>query len=161
MADLELIVGVNSNATYQEILEYFADRPFSEGWLDLPEGTQKKLSMMACRILDDRDWIGVSETEEQVLAFPRKGTYYEPKLGRDVELSGVPGRIKLAQNELAEHLRKNPDLFEESGGVRSFRLDTLELHDIKAAPLIPSIVRRLIAPLINSANSLNVWWRAN
>lgn len=157
-----LVKGVNSNASVSEADEYFATRVDNEAWFAV--GNQKKASALvtATGILDGLSWIGVAMSATQTVAFPRKGQYFDPRLGMMVTLDGLstPQRVITATCELALHLLNNEGVTNETGGVDSLKLGTIELREIDSVPRVPAAVTLLVQPLLVN-NGAATWWRRN
>ncbi len=159
---MALVKGTNSNVTVAEADSYFGDRIDVAAW-DSASATQKAQSLVtATLLLDSLNWTGVAVSDSQSLAFPRTGSYFDPKLGVTVELSNniVTNRISTATFELAYHLLNNDGLLDETGDVKNLTLGKIDLTNIRRPSQLPSIVRNLIRPLLVNTGS-NAWWRAN
>jgi hypothetical protein len=153
--------GVNAYATVDEADLYFADRLDVAAWTDAPS-TQKEQSLVtASMLLDNRTWSGYAVSETQLMAFPRCGRYFDPRLGREVSFGDTPPyRLVQATYELAYHLLNNDGLLDNTGSVKSLQLGTITLTDIGAAPKIPKYVLDFIRPMLIN-NGAQSWWRAN
>jgi hypothetical protein len=157
---MALVKGTNSYATVAEANAYFADRLDVDAW-GSDDVRKAQALVTATGILDGQTWTGIAIDEEQPLAFPRSGSYYDPKLGIWVELSSeVPSRIETATIELAYHLLNNNGLLDDTGRVNNIGLSSIRLDNVTSPNLIPSVVKRLIKPLLENQGS-NSWWRAN
>jgi hypothetical protein len=81
-------------------------------------------------------------------------------LGINVEIVDVPLRILTACLQLAYHLLNNDGLLDDTGSAIDLSIGGISLSRIRNPGKIPSIVKRLIRPLLlNTAT--NTWWRAN
>lgn len=158
---MALVKGTNSYATVEEAESYFADRLDVAAWVEA-DATQRAQSLVtATGILDDQAWIGTAITETQPLAFPRSGTYYDPRIGAPISMEeSTPLRIVKACFELAYHLLNNDGLMDDTGSMTNLSVSSINLSAITAPNLIPATVKRLIQPLKVNAGS-NSWWRAN
>lgn len=159
---MALAKGVNSYATVDEAEAYFADRLDVAAWVDA-DATQKAQSLVtATSVLDDQVWIGAAISESQKLAFPRDGSYHDPKIGTTIMLDAVtpPDRIVRATFELAYHLLNNDGLLDDTGSVTDLNISSISLSRITASNLIPKGVKKTIAPLLRSGGT-SMWWRAN
>jgi hypothetical protein len=114
----------------------------------------------ATSILDAQRWTGIAISVDQTLAFPRSGYYFDPRLGVMALMNPTPNRIILATFELALHLLKNEGLQDSTGTVNALDIGTISLTGIINPDLLPSVVRRLIQPILFNKGS-NTWWRAN
>ena len=157
---MSLVKGNNSYVTCSEADDYFATRVDTEVWFNTLYAKKASALITATGILDESRWAGVAEDEAQLLAFPRKGHYFDPRLGRNVSLSGVPQRLQSATCEFALHLIINEGITDQSGSIEHLKISGIELRDIKEPPSTPSAVRRLIRPLIINGGAA-MWWRAN
>lgn len=159
---MALLKGTNSYATVAEADAFFEDRLDVSAWT-LADPAQKAQALVtATRILENLSWIGTAISEDQPLAFPRNGEYFDPRAGSLVVLDNtvVPTRIIEATYELAYHLLNNDGLLDNTGQVKNVSLGSLTLTDVKAPSLLPRVVKNVIKPLqVNMGSS--PWWRAN
>ena len=115
---MALAKGINSYVTVSEANAYFENRLNSSLWDDADDGTKSQSLVTATSILDSFDWQGIIADETQKLAFPRIGTYFDNKIGYEIQIgSGIPERISIATFELAYHLLSNPTLLDNTGTV--------------------------------------------
>lgn len=158
---MALAKGTNSYVTREEADTYFSDRIDVAAWTSASDTQKDQALVTATRILDNMKWTGVAISASQALAFPRSGTYHDPKLGYEATLTGsVPTRITDATCELAYHLCNNDGLLDDTGSVSGLSVGQISLQ-IKSDPSkIPSTVKALISPLLLRGNSA-AWWRAN
>jgi len=158
---MALVKGTNSYVSLEEALIYFLDRIDVDAWTAASDTQKSQALVTATSILDGIDWTGAAISETQALAFPRSGTYYDPKIGADVTLSTiVPARIVRAACELAYHLLNNDGLLDNSGSVSDIEVGSIKLK-IKTTPsTLPSVVLNLIKPLQINGGARN-WWRSN
>lgn len=153
--------GVNSYVSVDEADTYFADRIDVAAWDNASDDQKVQSLVTATAILNEMDWIGVAISETQTLAFPREGVYYDPFLGKEIELSNsIPSRIIKATHEIAYHLLNNDGLLDDTGTIRSLTLGQLSLDSIITPSKIPSHTAKLIRPLLRNRGSYS-WWRAN
>jgi len=158
---MALIKGTNSYATVAEADAYFTDRLDVVAWTSATVDQKPQALVTATSILEDMPWVGITISELQPLAFPRVGTYYDPRLGRNVTFDSItPNRIILASYELAHHLLNNDGLLDDTGCASELSISSISLGSIRPTNLIPANVKRLIRPLLVNAGSSN-WWRAN
>ncbi len=157
---MALVKGTNAYANVAEADDYFADRLDVAAWIEA-DATQKAQALVTAALyLENLNWVGVVVSESQALAFPRAGSYFDPRIGYAVSLpTTVPERIIKAQYELAYHFLNNDGLLDNAGGVDSLNVGTISLTNIRPASRIPETVRQLIRPLLTNAD--RVWWRAN
>lgn len=158
---MALAKGTNSYATVLEAETYFGDRLDVSAWEEADDTRKSQALVTATAILDDQPWIGRVASDVQPLAFPRSGSYFDPRIGAQQELSSaVPTRVVNAVYELAYHLLNNDGLLDDTGNVVDLQVGSVQLTTVKNPNLIPASVRRLIRPLLVNAGS-NSWWRAN
>jgi hypothetical protein len=168
-----LTIGENTYIALADANTYFSSRANASAWDIADDPTKEQVLSTAARMLNDIEWVGIAVSDNQKLAFPRSGEYYEPILGKLVTLDNtIPQRIKDANCEQAFHLLLNTTLLDNSPKLKSIQVDTIRLDglDIVDAvpPLFSSTVERLYAPLsLIGLNRLlrngqnNSWWRAN
>jgi len=157
---MSIIKGINSNVSMSEADEYFSTRVDSDIWFNSVSSKRKAALVSSTGILDELRWAGVAVDASQELAFPRKGHYFDPRIGMNVSLEGYPKRVKVATYELALHLLSNEGSSVSTGEIDILKISGIELHDIKAPPTIPNSVTRMIKPLLVNAGAA-MWWRAN
>jgi hypothetical protein len=157
---MALAKGINSYVTRLEADAYFADRLDVDAWTSASESQKEQALITATGTLDEKAWTGVAISDTQALAFPREGNYFDPKLGYETALDGVPARILKATCELAYHLLNNDGLLDDTGSVTSLSVGSISLN-IKSTPgKFPPVVTAAINPLLKNGGRLS-WWRAN
>ena len=156
---MDVTKGTNCYASLEEAETYFEKRIDASSWTTATIERKKQALTSACVLLEALEWVGSICSVSQPLAFPRVGCYYDPRLGQHVELSGYPDRLLTATFEMALHLLSNEDLVSDTGGAKAFSLAGLNMTSIQKAAIYPSVVKRLLRPLLN--NSSRAWWRAN
>jgi len=158
---MALTKGTNSYATVAEADTHFEGRLDAAAWELADEDRKGQALITATSVFDYMDWGGVAVSESQNLAFPRVGTYFDPRLGTEVDFgSGTPERIMTGTFELAYHLLNNDGLLDDTGSAIDIVVGPISLKRISGANQIPSNVKRLIKPLLVNAGA-NMWWRAN
>jgi len=158
---MALAKGTNSYATREEATTYFADRLDVAAWTSATDAQKDQSLVTATKILDNLKWTGAAISDSQALAFPRYGTYYDPKLGYVATLPDiVPTRIVDATFELAYHLLNNDGLLDDTGSVTDLSVGQISLNIKTEASLIPAAVKAIINPLLVRGGS-SAWWRAN
>jgi hypothetical protein len=158
---MALTKGTNSYVTVSEADAYFEDRLDAAAWTEAPESQKSQSLVTATSLLDDSKWTGVAVRVSQPLAFPRQGSYFDPKLGTRVLLGNdTPSRVVQATFELAYHLLNNDGLLDNTGGVKDLTVGDLKLTGVRAASVFPGVVLNLIRPLLINGGSA-IWWRAN
>jgi hypothetical protein len=158
---MALVKGTNSYVDLYDADEYFDTRVDVAAWSSSSELMKTQALVTSAQLLDNMSWLGVAVSDTQTMAFPREGWYFEPKIGKWIELAGIPKRLKDSQLELAYHLINNDGLLDDTGSVKSIQVDTLVLTDVKPPKRLPSIVYDMLRPLLESATNRNMWWRAN
>jgi len=152
---------VNSYATVAEADLYFADRLDVAAWVDADDTLKGQALVTATRVFENLSWTGTAVSDTQSLAFPREGWYFDPRLGRNVQLpSDVPARITLALFECAYHLLNNDGLLDSTGSVDNISVGPITLTNVKTSNTLPPIVYQSIRPLLSKGGSSS-WWRAN
>ena len=158
---MALLKGTNSYLGLDEANEYLSDRVDVAAWLTASDDAKCQALVTATRVLDSMDWTGCVVDEKQALAFPRVGSYKDPKVGYVVQFGAtVPKRITEATADLAYHLLNNDGLMDDTGGVKDLNVSTINLVGIVSPNLIPRDVSRKIQPLLLN-NGSRSWWRAN
>jgi hypothetical protein len=158
---MALVKGTNSYVTAVEADAYFSDRLDVAAWIAADATSKDQALITAASVLDDLSWTGTAISEDQPLAFPRSGYYFDPRLGVHITLTdAIPERVKKANKELAYHLLNNDGILDDNGKVINLNVGSISLSTITAPSLIPAIVKRLIKPLLINSGS-NSWWRAN
>jgi len=158
---MALVKGTNSYVTVDEADAYFEDRLDSSAWEDSDADQKSRALITATSILDNKAWTGTVVDTDQDLAWPRVGSYFDPRLGLQVELtSTVPQRILKATYELAYHLLNNDGIQDSTGSVVDIEVGPIKLKQVSSASLVPQVVKREINPLLLNRGS-RTWWRAN
>lgn len=157
---MALAQGVNAYSTVADADVYFSDRLDVAAWMEATNPQKEQALVTATLYLEELRWVGVVISEAQSLAFPRVGTYFDPRIGYSVALPAtVPDRVIRAQYELAYHILNNDGLLDDTGAVDTLNLGTITLNKIRNPQKIPPTVHHIIRPLI--LNSVRSWWRAN
>lgn len=158
---MALSKGVNSYGTVAEADAYFADRLDVSAWMLADEPSKSQALVTATKIIDDIAWTGSAISVSQSLAFPRYGSYFDPRLGVSVQFTTeTPLRVVNATFELAYHFLNNDGILDNTGLVDSISIGPITLTNVDAPSLMPAIVHTLIKPLRVNRGA-NVWWRAN
>jgi hypothetical protein len=159
---MSLVKGVNSLALPSEGDEYFSTRVDSEAWLTANYARKAAALVTGTGIFDELLWIGVAVSDTQLTAFPRKGSYFDPRLGMTVTLDGTftPKRVMTALFELSLHLLNNEDLLNDTGSIETLKLSGIELKEIKSVATLPAAIKRIVRPLLENRGAAS-WWRAN
>lgn len=159
---MALSKGTNSYVTVTEADSYFENRLDVAAW-EAASDTQKQQALItATSLLDSLNWTGIAVSASQALAFPRTGSYFDPKLGIAVDLSSDAANNRLYNStfELAYHLLNNDGLLDDTGSVVDLSLGNIRLTKVKSASKIPSNVKLFVKPMLLKQGS-NAWWRAN
>jgi len=154
---MALVKGTNSYVTVAEADTYFSETANKGEWSG--SSAKEALLITATQMIDDVAWTGVAVTEDQLLGFPRVGEYFDPRLGLVVQMGVAPARVLRATFEQAYHLLLNESISNDTGSLLDVKVSTIEVKQLKDPPRIPSIVSKLLRPLID--NSSGIWWRAN
>lgn len=158
---MALSKGINSYSTVLEADTYFADRLDVAAWTSTDSLTKAQALITATSILDDMSWTGSALVEDQALAFPRTGEYFDPKIGSLMSLGDdVPARIIKASMELAHHLVNNDGLQDDTGSIRRIQVGSITIENNVKPDVLPANVKRLVRPLMVNSGS-HSWWRAN
>ena len=159
---MALVKGTNSHVTVAEADTYFADRIDVAAWIAADEPTKSQALITATSMLDDLSWTGTAISESQSLAFPRAGSYFDPRYGTIIIFDEVttPKRLQIATMELAYHLINNDGLQDDTGSVEEISVGTIKLTGIKSASKTPSNVTRMIKPMFINLG-VSSWWRVN
>jgi len=153
--------GTNSHATVTEADTYFENRLDVAAWNAADDEAKEQALVTGTAVLENMDWTGVVVSESQSLAFPRIGSYFDPRIGSEISFGDdTPNRIIEATYELAYHFLNNDGLLDDTGSVNNLTVGSIVLHKIRDPNLIPSNVNRLVKPLRVNAGA-NLWWRAN
>lgn len=158
---MALSKGTNSFVTVAEANSYFENRLDVAAWTEASDTVKAQALVTATSVLNDQNWIGTAISDSQQLAFPRSGSYFDPRLGYEVSLGNeVPNRIIDATYEMAYHLLNNDGVLDDTGSVTDLQVGQIRLNIKSSASTIPPSVKRLINPLLVNAGA-NMWWRAN
>jgi len=158
---MALTKGVNSYVTEVEATVYFGDRLDVAAWTVADAASREQALISATDILENISWVGIAVSATQALAFPRVGSYFDPRIGALTHLGeDVPARILQATKELAYHLLNNDGLLDDTGGVKNIKVGPIELSNVLSPSVLPKKVKSLINPIRINAGS-NPWWRAN
>ena len=155
---MALVKGTNSFATVEEFDAYCADRV--DMATDASAENKAQALVSATDMLNELRWTGVAISETQLLAFPRVGTYFDPRVGRPMKMDPTPMRIQTACMELAYHLLVNDSLKDSTGSVENIEIGPIKLVDVKSAPLIPLYIKQIFRPILVNQGASS-WWRAN
>ena len=91
---MALVKNQNSYVTVQEADAYFADLLQGKEWADVDPADKEKALISATATLDNMIWVGSVQAQDQPLAFPRKGSFFDPRMGTVVTLgTTVPSRV--------------------------------------------------------------------
>jgi len=158
---MALAKGTNSYGTVAEADSYFEDRLDRAAWTNADDDQKAQALVTATSTLDDMSWTGVAVSESQYLAFPRSGSYFDPRIGTEVTLdeSEVPTRIVNATFEMAYHYLNNDGLLDNVGSVTDIEVGRITLKNIVKPSSMPSHIQKHITPLLVNGAS-NTWWRA-
>jgi len=155
---MALTKGVNSYLTVEEADELLAYRINNDAWLSADSTTKEKALITATKLIDTFNFVGQATGDS--LAFPREGSYFDPKLSKYVILDdSVPNRVLDAVCEMALHLLMNPASQEGTTEVDSIKVDVIELTKIRKTGRTPPALYTALQPLLIKGGGM--WWRAN
>jgi hypothetical protein len=158
---MALIKDTNSFATVAEADAYFTEKLDVAAWTDADETTKAQALVSASQILDEQTWSGVIADEAQPMAFPRVGSYFDPRLGYSTVFGSItPLRVVTATLELAYHLLNNDGIQDSTGSVVNLSIGSVRLDRIISTSLIPTHVKSLIKPMLKNGGT-RMWWRNN
>ena len=158
---MALVKGTNSYVSLLEAEEYFADRFSSDNWINATVDEKNQALIAATAYIDSKKFTGTVVSATQPLAFPREGSYYDPKARSDIDFDeSTPDRIIKATYEMAYHLLSNTELFDDTGSVKEIKVDTIAIKYVQPPPKQNSLVSNLLSPMLVNGGS-NLWWRAN
>lgn len=150
--------GVNSYVSLLEANAYFDNKLDVAAWVDAGDSQKEQALVTATRTLDVLEWKGTVRAEDQLLAFPREGSYFDPSRGKEVVFSTtLPQRLVDATYELAYHLLNNDGLLDDVGSVKSVSVGSISVNEIRPAGFLPSAVSKLIRPMRTQTHTV---WRA-
>lgn len=166
---MALIQGTNSYVSYAEANDYFDNRIDSAAWYNADQDDRENALITATLILDENQFIGVAVSSTQSLGWPRKGaTHFDPKLGLWITYAEneIPKRLKLAVYEMAYHLLANENLLDQkSQTFEEISVGNITVKDntkdVYRTPIVNSLVKKFLKPLLVTAQVGNSWWRAN
>jgi len=169
---MALVKGTNCYVNLNEADSYFEDRLDASAWQTASDTIREQALVTATAVLEEKEWLGISITEDQALAFPRSGSFVDPSRGyrqvfdnsyafpsTDEVEATLPRDIRLLRRscyELAYHLLNNEGLTDSTGTVESLKVGPIELTEVRNASTTPSVVNTLIYPMIRSSNR---YWR--
>ncbi len=158
---MALTKGTNSYVNVSEAEAYFADRLDVAAWTSASADQKAQSLVTATMLLDGLPWGGCVVSDSQALAWPRQGSYFDPRKGYVVDMpETVPQTIITATFEVAYHLLNNDGLLDDTGSVKNLQVGSIQLEDIQSPSSIPKHIRRQFAPLLVNGGSAS-WWRAN
>lgn len=157
--------GTNSFVSLDKANSYFAQRLDVSAWVSATDEDKEKALITATMRLNDLPWVGYAETLDG-LAFPRKGSYRDPKTGQIVDLSsGIPYRISLATMELAHHLLENDGVLDSGTTMDLLKVGPITIQNMHAAPQWPLSIVDSLKPLLQGGSirgaGAGMWWRNN
>ncbi|RLA25769.1 MAG: hypothetical protein DRQ62_01540, partial [Gammaproteobacteria bacterium] len=78
---MALVKNTNAYADLSEAETYFADRLDVAAWTAADDPTKSQALVTATLYLENMNWTGNVVSDSQALAFPREGTYFDPRMG--------------------------------------------------------------------------------
>lgn len=166
---MALTKSINSYVALEEAAYYFEDRLDVDAWTSATETQRSQALVTASSMITEMPWIGFEASPGQPLAFPRTGSYYEPRSGKieDMSSSYVVTRISQAVMELAYHLLNNDGLLDDTGSVDELQVGSIRLKGLTNPTKLPTSVTSKIGVLAGDGfgnpkpPSNRLWWRAN
>jgi hypothetical protein len=160
---MALAKDTNSYVTRAEANTYFTDRLDAAAWNAATDPDKDQALITATALLEQQSYTGYMVEDTQALAFPRVGEYFDPRVGSVVifESDVVPTRMITANYEMALHLLNNSGLLDDTGRVKSLKVDKIELISIRNPSRIPTFVDQYIRPLLSKSGQSSNWYRAN
>src|SRR3990167_611371 len=162
MPTVTTTVGGTSSNSYISVADattYFTKRLSSTDWTDATTANQEAALIQATRRLNDEDFEGMKTDSDQVLAWPRFGTYDRDGVSYDSD--AIPEIVKDAQCEVAIALLSG-DLDLDDTGLEGFTdvtvgpISVTPRHE-RSAGVLPKLVRRILASvLISGENSIHL-----
>jgi len=168
---MALVKGINSYVTLNEADSYFEDRLDAVAWTNANDELKEQALVTATSNLDQKEWLGISVSATQPLAFPRSGSFMdssrgvrtlfsntysfvttdetESTLARDIQM------LRKATYELAYHLLNNEGLTDSTGTVESIKVGSIELTEIRNSSTTAKAVNSLVNPMLR--NSTRYW----
>jgi len=156
---MALITNTNSYVTLDDAVNYFNTRAQSDIWFSASIENQERALITATSILDSYAYKGRAISSEQLLAFPRVGEYFDPLLGQQVSMIGIPSRVSKATYEAALHVLANEDLLSNTGYIKELKVSSIVIKESRTAGKVNDIVKNLIKPLLE--DNTNFWWKVN
>lgn len=157
---MAVVVGTNSYVSVAEAEAYFSTRLDTAAWDDAGSELREEALVTAAATMEQYSWVGRISDPEQALAWPRVGSYFDPRAGYVVPLDGVPKRVTLAQMELAYHFLNNDGVLDTAGSVKDVKVGPIEVKGIGSISSTSEIAYQYISPLLAAGGS-RTWWRAN
>jgi len=152
---------VNSLFLTEEADDFFENDLRRDLWFDASPDIRKRALMTVSEIFNGFSWVGTVLDDEQPMAFPRDGLYFDTSRGKLVAFkpNDLPNKLYTAGYELALHFIVNPDVLQEAASVRSIKIGPIYLDNVKGLPVIPDSIFSKLRPFLR--NGGNAWWRAN
>jgi hypothetical protein len=161
---MALVKDTNSYVDLSEANAYFDDRLDSNNWEKASPTSKEQALITATNLLNNVSWEGEAVSDDQPLAFPRDGTYFEPRLGKMVDFpAGYPDRILTGSMELAYYLLSNESVQDETITPDVLKVGPITLEGLKPLEGMPSNVYNILKPIKgrNASSDSAMWWRAN
>ena len=153
---MALVKGTNSYVDIAETDAYLEDRLDGALWLGASPEVQDQSLVTAFHALNTMGWKGYVVSDDQAMAWPRVGSYYDRSRGKqinfDSEATEAPQRVRYAQIELAVHYVANAGITLDTGNVLSLEVGSVNLETITAPSQIPLVVRRYVDPFLTEAS---------
>jgi hypothetical protein len=154
-------LNVNSYVTLDEANAYFIDRSDSDKWHLLNNNDKEEYLTTATSYLDDIvTYVGVAVSTSQPLAWPREGSFFDPRYGDTVSFEDPdrPDRLQKATFEMAMHLIENPGVLNSTTKVDNVSVGSIKLTSIQNPARLPHLVRKALGPIAEFGSATP--WRA-
>jgi hypothetical protein len=151
---LELITipgGLDSNAyvSLEEAEDYMSTLAFKEAWEKADDDQKTAAIIQAARWMDTLSWNGLRGSQEQFMAWPRKGAAVD---GAEMPENAIPRRVKEANAEFAFRLLSKDRAGDAEKGIS---VKGINLPD-EERELVPQSVKDLLGCLLKSNNSIRL-----
>ena len=161
---MALVKDTNCYVDVSEADLYFEDRIDVDPWNEASPLVKARALVTATNMIEDIAWLGTITDSGQNLAFPREGSFYDPRIGDYVDFpDGYPERITRGNIELAYHLINNEGVLDTSMLPEDIKVEGIELKGLDAMDNLPTVVYNLFKPLRAKGGAVSgaLWWRAN
>ena len=141
-------MGANAYCTLEQAEAYMASLAFGEDWGKADDAKKTAALIQAARWMGTLNWVGTRATQEQALAWPRRGVV--DRDGFDVAEDAIPTAVADANAEFAFRLLGKD---RAADGKRGVQLGSLRTYD-KSRMLTPASVIDLLKGLVIPTGSI-------